>query len=1621
MMRESTKRSIRLLASIAALGVAAAIVVLVLSSRRTEPVAQKASAGGPNRTIPAHGPPPSRFSLSVRPTKEEIFRSHAFSEPLIPAGGEPSLDENAALATALATYAKRASADDFSSLTEFLRKHPQSAWAASLLTNLGFEYYNTAHYSRALDAWSRAWQLTRTSAVPLVKVLADRAGGEFANLSAKLGRMSELESFFASVEDRVFQGPSAERVAVARAGLSQMTARPEVSFRCGPLALDRIRRATAPEQADRKAFDTIFQSASTQSGFSLTAIRDLSDSIGMKYQMAFRQGGAFVVPSVVHWKVGHYAAIVRRDGDRYLLQDPTFKNDVWATQAALQAEASGFFLVPPGPLSAGYRVVTDEEGDQIFGKGFIEDGCGDECLGPCEPRSGGSDPCNDPCGSPTGPGPGPGSGPGPAGGGPEPAGMTTASVHLNMVSLHLQDHPLRYGPPVGPGVRFSVYYNQRDAAQPGIFTYSNLGPRWTAYWTSYILDNPLTPQADVKYFAMGGGTDNFSNFDAATQSFAPQKYQQSKLKRTSLNSYELTLNDGSKLLFDQPNYAIGTLRKVFLSKVVDASGNGLSFTYDEHLRLVALTDAIGQVTVLAYEEPNDPYKITKVTDPFGRFATFDYDSQGRLMRITDVIGIASEFTYDGISDFVTQLETPYGITSFTKGESGTTKWIETSFPDGNAERVEFNQTVDVFDGSDADGSDPPETVPTGTGTVNDYLEYRNTYYWSKLALAEGRGDYRKAKIYHWLHVSDYVTASGILESVKSPLEGRVWYYYGQPDPLVEGATNKPTHIGRVLDDGTTQLHKYEYNAFGKVTKTIDPDGRTFSYVYANNGIDLVEVRQTRGTNNELLGSMRYDDAHRPLEVTDAAGQKTMFTYNGRGQLLTMIDPRGGVTKNHYDTDGYLTSVDGPLPGANDTFVMTYDSLGRVDTTTDESGHTLSFDYDAFDRLTETTYPDSTYEERTYTLLDLTQLRDRAGRLTTFEYDAARQRTKTTDPLGRELQFEPCACGSTRSLTDAMGRTTRWSYDIQGRTTKKTYADGTGTSFTYEPRSGRLRERIDAKGQKTLFEYNRDGSRRRISYPNALVATPSVAFAYDQDYPRVVQMTDGIGTSLYSYNPTGPIPRLGANRLARVDGPLPNASVTYDYDELGTVKSVGVNGDARTIERDLAGRITSETNALGEFTYTYDGASNRLETETYPNGQTVEYGYGTVQQDFDLRRITNEVNGNLLSEFTYDRDVPAGRITSWTQAANGEPTKTYTFGYDDANQLTSATLAVSGQPDEVTTYSYDAAGNRLTELIDGVGSSYSYNALNELMSIEGATPPEATYEWDAQDRLIGVTSGTTAVSLRYDGLSRLSSVLVAANGSPVEDKRYVWNGEEIAVETDPYGFEMKRFLPQGMSIEQGLQQGAYYYTRDHLGSIRELVDGVGATRARYAYSPFGRQTRVSGDLKADFGFTGLPQEEVDLTFARYRIYEAAVARWLSRDPIQESGGLNLYAYANADPVNLVDRDGRMAGAAAAAAIVVGGGIVVITGAMVCALSPQCQKDLESIRRKLIDVCAPDDTFDDPGNDNGKDVCTLAGHNKQNCVYECPDGEVIETPHQHVIPGPLPRNDNLCASEIYRHVY
>src|SRR5207249_7632338 len=73
-------------------------------------------------------------------------------------------------------------------------------------------------------------------------------------------------------------------------------------------------------------------------------------------------------PSAVYWKLGHFSAIVAEQEDRFLVEDTTFADQIWMTRAALDEEASGYFLVPAGPLPQGWQSVTREEGEKIWGR-----------------------------------------------------------------------------------------------------------------------------------------------------------------------------------------------------------------------------------------------------------------------------------------------------------------------------------------------------------------------------------------------------------------------------------------------------------------------------------------------------------------------------------------------------------------------------------------------------------------------------------------------------------------------------------------------------------------------------------------------------------------------------------------------------------------------------------------------------------------------------------------------------------------------------------------------------------------------------------------------------------------------------------------------------------------------------------------------------------------------------------------------------------------------------------------------------------------------------------------------------------------------------------------------------
>ena len=118
--------------------------------------------------------------------------------------------------------------------------------------------------------------------------------------------------------------------------------------------------------------------------------------------------------------------------------------------------------------------------------------------------------------------------------------------------------------------------------------------------------------------------------------------------------------------------------------------------------------------------------------------------------------------------------------------------------------------------------------------------------------------------------------------------------------------------------------------------------------------------------------------------------------------------------------------------------------------------------------------------------------------------------------------------------------------------------------------------------------------------------------------------------------------------------------------------------------------------------------------------------------------------------------------------------------------------------------------------------------------------------------------------------------------------------------------------------QAVSYVPYFHITDHLGSVREVIDGRDGylveenhyypfgERWDYGINPTGHANRYQYNGKEDQNI------EFDLPTLDYgaRHYSPSTARWLSPDPLAEKYyNLSPYAFCGNDPVNYVDPDGR----------------------------------------------------------------------------------------------------------------
>jgi RHS repeat-associated protein len=228
--------------------------------------------------------------------------------------------------------------------------------------------------------------------------------------------------------------------------------------------------------------------------------------------------------------------------------------------------------------------------------------------------------------------------------------------------------------------------------------------------------------------------------------------------------------------------------------------------------------------------------------------------------------------------------------------------------------------------------------------------------------------------------------------------------------------------------------------------------------------------------------------------------------------------------------------------------------------------------------------------------------------------------------------------------------------------------------------------------------------------------------------------------------------------------------------------------------------------------------------------------------------------------------------------------------------------VPGGTGQVAVTATDPSGNLRTNTYEvsqaATSKSFTYDA-NGNMTSDGTR----TYEWDAENRLVTVKEGAnTIASYAYNaGGFRTSKTVGGATTT------YLLEDARVVEERSGAGGATKHFYGPGIDDVLGMQDGSgavSFLTRDHLGSVRELVSLAGAVVLRRDYDPWGNL--ILGASTSGWAFTGRENEpETGLFYYRARYYDARTARFASEDPLAAGRGGHLYAYAGNRPLAYID--------------------------------------------------------------------------------------------------------------------
>lgn len=598
----------------------------------------------------------------------------------------------------------------------------------------------------------------------------------------------------------------------------------------------------------------------------------------------------------------------------------------------------------------------------------------------------------------------------------------------------------------------------------------------------------------------------------------------------------------------------------------------------------------------------------------------------------------------------------------------------------------------------------------------------------------------------------------------------------------------------------------------------------------------------------------------------------------------------------------------------------YDSLGNATSLTDVTG-TVSYVYNEVGRVLKATLPNGRIIYYYYTNDKLSKVTmdgyeivySSSGKVLSFSINGVPiQQSNYADIDSKELL---------QSVVYANGVTRSYEYNSDGSVSRITLGSG---SVKYEYDSeGNLTEVLDEENlikyifrTETTSTEDEDAEENKRNYVDVCVENDEdwiVLYSYEVDEDGALLQ---FGTSLFSYTDNNSY--------------LQSGTVKYRQQ---TVNNYNGNVYLRNVSKKALDTGVESTLYSQEFTYFSNGLV-KSEKITFANGTEMLYNY---TYDEEQRLSSVSLNGVIQSTFEYDVN---GWLKDDKNFANGVR---YVYSYNtDGNlkaryvyylQTDGSWKLVGAHPhkydttyrDEVLTgynetYTYDETGNPLTYFKQ---STMTWNG-NELASYSNGTTT-ATYSYVDGLRTKKVVNGVTYLYSWQD--DRLVSQVKLNENGQIAEKLVFWYDES----NNLIGFVYN-------------DTDVYTYVRNQLGDIVYILDNNGQIVVTYQYLATGRVYSITDTTSNKIGtinpfrYRGYYYDnESKMYYLKARYYCPDLMRFLSPDapeyldtnPATSRLPLNLYAYCENNPFNMVDLTGNIATNVIGA--IVGGVIGAVGGA------------------------------------------------------------------------------------------